>query len=367
MISVRSVLEDYVTIKHGGAKPQGHLFDFATIIPEDECQMGDGSYNHRCAGLLYETKDGDEEVSDHSPDPNAAWFPSSVSIQGIRLDVRNAKASRAADEKNIMRWIQGYEDEINLALRKKFARPAAYMAATEVDIGDGEVDASLSLLREIVESGLLGYGDDLLEALEDQEILVDCASYASDSDSEAEELEESEIEHAKCLKYLLQMKCSPDSVNAQGVTALEVAIGNESWRSARILLEHGANPNFRGADSWLADRTWLAKVPKDIAKLLMDAGLGFDSNEDQKLLQQQQQQSSSRGGKAGYKKDWCRLSVEERRAAELCGYNQRSWDEDEDMPIDQIGWRRLHKKQRKALQVLGYTQQTWDSSSSDDD
>jgi len=334
------VLEDYVTVEYGPTKPNGQLFDFATIIPRGECENKFGSRNARCAGLLYEDCHGEtDEVSDHQP-PQDAWFPGSVSMHGFRLDVSKATASYESDEVNIRRLLAGTEDKINNSLRKRFAPSAAYMAVTELKVeGVSNGDASLKVLKEIMESGLLGDNKDMTEALDEQACVADCSGYCYSQ------------EHTRCLIHLLEAKCCPNVAGIDG-TGLRQAVRADNWDVVRILLQHNADPWFRppNGHDYLREKD-IETIPNDVAQQFRKSGFGENANWTETVAKD---------------KHWNELSQQEKDAAVICGHTASSWDDDEDTAIDEKDWSQLNGEQRGAAQLLGYNQQTWDDDSDSD-
>ena len=152
------IFESFVSTTHcRDEKSNSHLIDFGTIIPEGESEnsydeakewsdylvvgyTGSRRFNQRCAGLLYETSEGDnrttEETTDHPGNIELAWFPTDVSTKGFEVDINEATASRPIDEESIKQWVGDKSEYVNTTLRRMFARPAIYMAATEI----GKVD-----------------------------------------------------------------------------------------------------------------------------------------------------------------------------------------------------------------------------------
>ena len=76
----------------------------------------------------------------------------------------------------------------------------------------------------------------------------------------------------------------------------------------------------------------------------------------------------------GKDKFWEELDGKERRAANLLGWNQKTWDEGESLPMENKFWKsssvrlcsadqkpkNLNEDERKAATVLGFTADTWD-------
>eukprot|EP00548_Thalassiothrix_antarctica_P000848 CAMPEP_0194146088 /NCGR_PEP_ID=MMETSP0152-20130528/19560_1 /TAXON_ID=1049557 /ORGANISM="Thalassiothrix antarctica, Strain L6-D1" /LENGTH=70 /DNA_ID=CAMNT_0038846509 /DNA_START=61 /DNA_END=273 /DNA_ORIENTATION=- len=61
--------------------------------------------------------------------------------------------------------------------------------------------------------------------------------------------------------------------------------------------------------------------------------------------------------------DWEELEDEVKAAAEVLGYTQEMWDNDEEPEdIEDEDWDDLDKKQQEAAKVLGYTKEGWDTS-----
>ena len=75
----------------------------------------------------------------------------------------------------------------------------------------------------------------------------------------------------KALEELLDQGVGPDIRDGQHQTPLEIAAGYRQRESVRLLLERGADPNFRGrAETALAAACWDGET--EIARMLLEAG-----------------------------------------------------------------------------------------------
>jgi hypothetical protein len=102
-------------------------------------------------------------------------------------------------------------------------------------------DAERQLRRAILEGAPL----DTIRA-------IDLEAAAIDGDDRRETVLSTAILRADVVGYLLENGANPDRVNAFGKTPLMYAAQNDSVESARLLLEHGADPN--AATTWPNDR-----------------------------------------------------------------------------------------------------------------
>jgi hypothetical protein len=67
-------------------------------------------------------------------------------------------------------------------------------------------------------------------------------------------------------------------------------------------------------------------------------------------------------------KGWTELTPEEQAAAEICGYTQAHWTNDEVAnPLEDLSWVDVPEHQRKALLRLGWTEELWDKEDSEDE
>ena len=230
------IFENFVTLTEGKVKKEnGHFFDFATIIPANECEMADDRWNTRCAGLLFDTGQNGkpDETTDHvdedgNLDEDAAWFPSSVAEQGFKIDVRNAEASSETDRRNILALIAGREDEVNALMRKQFARSALYQAASK---------GNLVKTKELMESEVFDSEEHAVRVADEEGCVYDCCEYEDDID---------EGDQTAVIKYLLNKGCSPNNISTEPHRrpALKAAFIYEAYSKVKLLLKHGADPLF---------------------------------------------------------------------------------------------------------------------------
>lgn len=264
------VFEAYISTTYAKAKEHRHLMDVTTIIPDGDCeQSGGGTFNERCAGLLYELTEQDEdkeeregkftirvdETSDHPGDPDMAWFPSHVSKLGVQVDIRNASASRESDQRNIMKWIGDQADKVNTVMRRKFLRPAIYMAATE--FGDPKY------LQELIEGGLVSI-EEAVAISEEEGCLADACEYVENANYRDNE---------GCVKYLLELGCDPNRRNYDGKLAFEFVFEYGNYHHARHLLKFNADPLLAGKSSIKCIST--DEIPKDVLKMLQKSGMNI--------------------------------------------------------------------------------------------
>ncbi len=59
--------------------------------------------------------------------------------------------------------------------------------------------------------------------------------------------------------------------------------------------------------------------------------------------------------------DWDDLSAEEQKAFAVLGWDQKSWDNDINVPAANKDWADLSPRERSALKALGYDEEYWDS------
>mmetsp|Transcript_5643 Transcript_5643/g.8668 ORF Transcript_5643/g.8668 Transcript_5643/m.8668 type:complete len:468 (-) Transcript_5643:28-1431(-) len=266
------VFEDFVSTVDCGHKAEPHWMDFATIIPEGECEnsaddadeyneyLVRGVFNQRCAGLLYRTSTDDngvtmttEDTSDHPGYPYLAWFPSGVSMKGFNVDITKAEATREEDERSIQRWVGDRVDEVNLTLRRKFIRSAMYMAATEI----GEVD----VLRDIMEDPILTM-EKAVKIADEEGCVNDAAEYVGPK-------RPGKKDRQACLRYLLEVGCDPNKKTYQGKLPLDTAFEIGQFHNVRLLLEFGADLSLLDTDCIPAN------CPDDIVRVLVENGVEF--------------------------------------------------------------------------------------------
>jgi hypothetical protein len=255
------VFEAFVLNKHGREERPTNplLMDTATIVPPGLCESSDRTFNERCAALNYdiEEKDGlvyTDNTSDHPGDPDRAWFPTIVSMMGVKIDISKAEASREADRRTILRWVGDNADEVNASLQRRFLRPAIYQAAT--DIG------KVKVLRELMESPLLTK-EQAVQLADEEECVADLAEY-NYSSPESDFAKETGTDHHGCLKYLLGMGCDPNGRNEDGILALDIAMEINNFHNVRLLLEHNADIALMNED------LITSSCPDDISKVFQD-------------------------------------------------------------------------------------------------
>eukprot|EP00928_Gymnodinium_smaydae_P005668 TRINITY_DN11935_c0_g2_i1.p1 TRINITY_DN11935_c0_g2~~TRINITY_DN11935_c0_g2_i1.p1 ORF type:complete len:593 (+),score=125.73 TRINITY_DN11935_c0_g2_i1:97-1779(+) len=143
------VLEDYITVVHARqAKPQYHLFDVASIVPEG-AQTFDDEEIPRCAALLRDAGDG--RFVGCCAHPNG-WFPNTVALLGARVKLERAEASNERDRRSILAHIGRQKKVVNKEVGKIFASQALFSAAQDND---------LACVQSIVDRKLLGSKRDL--------------------------------------------------------------------------------------------------------------------------------------------------------------------------------------------------------------
>lgn len=59
--------------------------------------------------------------------------------------------------------------------------------------------------------------------------------------------------------------------------------------------------------------------------------------------------------------DWEELPADIQEAAELLGFNEELWDNDDETDECDEWWKDLTPAQQEAATKLGYTQETWDA------
>lgn len=214
------VLEDFITMKDGATKSPRHLFDVATIIPAGEQEIDGDRCVPRSTALL--TDDGNGVFYDNGSDVagDEGWFPAVVGKYGVSVDVTSANASNESDRHNILRLIGDSADEINFALRKRFAPLALYNAAT-TDGDAGEV-------KRLLDSGLLGSRKEALEAVDKSGSLAGAAEYSWG---------------LKVVKCLLAEGADPNALDEDGMTPVLLAIMRNKMNNLQALLEGKADPN----------------------------------------------------------------------------------------------------------------------------
>lgn len=57
---------------------------------------------------------------------------------------------------------------------------------------------------------------------------------------------------------------------------------------------------------------------------------------------------------------WADLTDEQKAAAGLLGYTEKSWDGDDEISICDYDWKEMSTEQQEAAKVLGYTKDSWD-------
>jgi hypothetical protein len=272
------VFESYISTVHCTKKTKPHLIDFATIVPEGECENSDDIaeefeeylvygyndlqlFNQRCAGLLYDKSEGNsfadretEETTDHPGNVELAWIPADVSIMGFYVDISKAQATREVDKRCIDRWVGDDKDRVNKTLRLMFAGNAMYMAATEI--------GNLELVQEIMESPLITM-DDARKIVDEFGIIHDTAEYFEN----IYDRKGKTCEHTPILRYLLEKGFNPDQRNEDGKLPLNTTFKYERYGHVRLLLEFGADVNLLDTDNIEDD------CPKDIIQMLMDKGV----------------------------------------------------------------------------------------------
>lgn len=216
------VLEDYVSLITADDKQQLHLFDVASIIPDDAQEVSTGEWNKRQAAPL--TDKGDGAFYDNGGDEDdECWFPAEVSFKGVDVKIREANASNQSDKKNILRLIGKSADDVNMTLRRRFARQALYnWCATAY--------ANAEKVEWLLNSGLLG-GDTQKRKAVSQEVLVDACEYTDGST------------HA-VIDILLQASADLNQSNEKGTaTPLKHAVQHGSIQILEKLLRAKADMN----------------------------------------------------------------------------------------------------------------------------
>ncbi len=59
--------------------------------------------------------------------------------------------------------------------------------------------------------------------------------------------------------------------------------------------------------------------------------------------------------------DWEELSVDEQKAFAALGWDQKTWDNDGDVPASDKDWEEFSIKEKNALKALGYDEEYWNS------
>jgi hypothetical protein len=77
--------------------------------------------------------------------------------------------------------------------------------------------------------------------------------------------------------------------------------------------------------------------------------------------------SSSLGGMSSHDHDWDELTIKERNAAEILGYNEELWKYDSETSTSNQNWNDLSSKQQEAASILGYDKIKWNDDDDDDD
>ncbi|MGK3752651.1 MAG: hypothetical protein ACI8RD_004955 [Bacillariaceae sp.] len=77
--------------------------------------------------------------------------------------------------------------------------------------------------------------------------------------------------------------------------------------------------------------------------------------------------SSSLGGMPFHDHDWDELTIENRNAAEILGYNEKLWKYNGETSTSNQNWNDLTSKQQEAASVLGYDKIKWNDDDDDDD
>lgn len=236
------VFELFITtiLSRQRSKLEPLLFDIGTIIPALECENELGERNRRCAGVLLEDGkgdvfSGDHEFTDHpegglgTSGLKRAWFPARVAKHGFLADVRDGKATREEDTKWILSVIEGKEDKVNQAVRRKLFRSAAYMSATAL--------GSPGMLKYVMTKSDVASKQRALEIADEDGIVSATAGYSYYN------------KRNDCLQFLLNFGCNPNVVSAsrRGETErhpLESACRVKNPSHVSILLRHGSDPNF---------------------------------------------------------------------------------------------------------------------------
>ncbi|CAE8640924.1 unnamed protein product, partial [Polarella glacialis] len=257
------VLENYVsTVTAVEAKSGKHVYDIVAWLPE-----GQGKY----AGKPVPAKPtlrmdlGNGMMREHVlDDETGGAFPLSVSVEGIKLDIHKAEATRREDWTHILHLIaetpasewtkdppetcEAY-DRINLKARGMFAAGAIYAATTNDDMERLE-----QLLAEFPDRKDECIGSDcasplhaaafknrlqalqvLLEARANPDVLKDggaspifiAAQYA----------------HDDALKLLLQARGDVNLSRQDGFGPVHIAVQTESISTLQVLLQASANPD----------------------------------------------------------------------------------------------------------------------------
>lgn len=214
------VLEDFITMKEGGTKSPRHLFDVATIIPEGEQEIDSERWVPRSTALLID--DGNGAFQDQGSDiaGDDGWFPAVVGKYGVSIDVTSADASNASDKDNILRLIGDHADEINFALRRRFAPLALYNAAT--------TEGDAAEVKRLLGSGLLGSRNEALKAVDGGGCLAGAAEYSWG---------------LKVVRCLLAQGANPNALDEDGLTPVILAIMRNKMKNLQALLEGKADPN----------------------------------------------------------------------------------------------------------------------------
>ncbi len=270
-----------------------YKLDFATIIPESDCETQLNSdqwdrlkgymeeeefsacyqyrpnfYNRRCAGILCEQERNKDtkipiykDVTDHPfrAVSTLAWFPTHVSQKGTSVSIENAEASRVSDQENIMRWVGNRKTEVNESLRRVFYPFGLYCAATQI--------GNVANLKEVVQlgEGLFGKKEYVIDIAHQQDVLFDVVKY-----TEA---------WTPILLYLLEYGCDPNfkcqREEGKGQTPLDSAFITGSYYHVRTLLKYKA-------DLSLVDEgnIWREQCPLDIIQILDD----HDNKQRKKFL-----------------------------------------------------------------------------------